>query len=169
MKKQKENSLENITWSEMGKQNVQAKGLLRRKCCLCDDKGHWDGVPSLSRTVFGFNDPRCCETSPTVYCPYPRRLESLTICRFLHLHLHVPALGKVRFWPLAVSAYVDSYTTSFFSDITPSRALLLKRTEQPQHRGMEFPLLWLGLISFIHGSFIQRLQVFMLCPLSPID
>ena len=25
MKKQKENSLENITWSEMGKQNVQAK------------------------------------------------------------------------------------------------------------------------------------------------
>ena len=25
MKKQKENSLENITWSELGKQNVQAK------------------------------------------------------------------------------------------------------------------------------------------------
>ena len=25
MKKQNENSLENITWSEMGKQNVQAK------------------------------------------------------------------------------------------------------------------------------------------------
>ena len=25
MKKQKENSLENITWSEMGQQNVQAK------------------------------------------------------------------------------------------------------------------------------------------------
>ena len=25
MKKQKENSLENIMWSEMGKQNVQAK------------------------------------------------------------------------------------------------------------------------------------------------
>ena len=25
MKKQKENSLKNITWSEMGKQNIQAK------------------------------------------------------------------------------------------------------------------------------------------------
>ena len=30
MKKQKENSLENITWSEMGKQNVQAKEVY---CC----------------------------------------------------------------------------------------------------------------------------------------
>ena len=32
---------------------------LRRKCCLCDDKGDWDGVLSFSRTVFGFfNDPQ---------------------------------------------------------------------------------------------------------------
>ena len=27
------------------------------------------------------NQGRCCETRPTVFCPYPRRLESLTICR----------------------------------------------------------------------------------------
>ena len=34
MKKQKENSLENITWSEMGKQNVQAKEVYWGHCKL---------------------------------------------------------------------------------------------------------------------------------------
>ena len=39
MKKQKENSLENITWSEMGKQNVQAKEVyfLRAKLMLLEN------------------------------------------------------------------------------------------------------------------------------------
>ena len=30
MKRQKANSLENITWSDLGKQNIQAKGLFPR-------------------------------------------------------------------------------------------------------------------------------------------
>ena len=44
-------------------------------------------VPYSFRTVCGFfNVPqiirnKCCETGPTVYRPYPRRLESLTIYR----------------------------------------------------------------------------------------
>ena len=36
MKKQKENSLENITWSEMGKQNVQAKEVYSCDSCEAD-------------------------------------------------------------------------------------------------------------------------------------
>ena len=39
----------------------------------------------------------------------------------LHLHLHRLALGKVPFWLVAVFAYVASYTTSLFRNITPSR------------------------------------------------
>ena len=35
--------------------------------------------------------------------------------------LHYLALGKVPFWLVAVFAYVASYTTSLFRNITPSR------------------------------------------------
>ena len=44
-------------------------------------------------------------------------------CSFTsHLHLHVPALGKVPFWLMAVSALVASNTTSLFRDITAQPA-----------------------------------------------
>ena len=41
--------------------------------------------------------------------------------KHIHLHLHRLALGKVPFWLVAVFAYVASYTTSLFRNITPSR------------------------------------------------
>ena len=48
---------------------------------------HRDYVLYSFRTVCGlFNVPqiirnKCCETGPMVYRPYPRRLESLSVCR----------------------------------------------------------------------------------------
>ena len=57
--------------------------------CTCKfviDHHTWDYVPYSLRTVWGFfhvPQYKCkgCETVPTAYCLYPRRLESLTICR----------------------------------------------------------------------------------------
>ena len=65
--------------------------------------------PTLIRIVHGFfNEPqnyqhsRNCETGPPVYRPYPRRLESLTICRwnykgstFLLSYLKTLSVGPV--------------------------------------------------------------------------
>ena len=50
----------------------------------------------------------------------------------LPLHLHHLALGKVPFWLVAVFAYVVSYTTSLFRNITPRRPHLLEKEGQPR-------------------------------------
>ena len=59
-------------------------------CEWCVKVGHTTAVyvPFSFRTVVGFfyvpQEPdkwKCCETGPTVFCPYPRRLERITVRR----------------------------------------------------------------------------------------
>ena len=74
---------------------------VQRKCALPHAKRHPYPIPQPVKVgyttgvyhlfsngdVGSFTSPKtnqrkCCETGPTVLSPYPRRLESLTICRF---------------------------------------------------------------------------------------
>ena len=55
---------------------------------------------------------------------------------YLHLHLHYLALGKVPFWLVAVVAYMASYTTSLFRNITPSQPHFAR--EKDSHNTVNF-------------------------------
>ena len=52
MKRQKANSLDNITWSDLGKQNIQTKGLFPRGG---GGTPHLKGVGMLVGTLIGVN------------------------------------------------------------------------------------------------------------------
>ena len=54
MKRQKANSLDNITWSDLGKQNIQTKGLFPRGGGTPHMKGVGMLVVSLRGVNFGF-------------------------------------------------------------------------------------------------------------------
>ena len=93
---------------------------LQFKCVLADNPlspgevGHTTGVyvPYSFRTVVWVllrptrtDQWKCCETGPTVFRPYPRRLESLTICRchckgstFSSVILKTLSFGLARVW-----------------------------------------------------------------------
>ena len=74
----------------------------------CVRVGHKTGahVPCSFRTAVHLRPTRtdkfkCCETGPTVFPPYPRRLESLTVCRCHHFvlsYLKTLSVGLAGVW-----------------------------------------------------------------------
>ena len=89
--------------------NFMRKYSMKHRCPqirISDKPDHTvDIVPYSFRTVRGFfNVPhQYCETGPTVYRLYPRRLESLTICRchykgstFLLSYLNTLSVGPAE-------------------------------------------------------------------------
>ena len=77
-------------WVELGNVSSARLSKLTSGNFLSNDFGHttWVCVHYSFRTVVWVllrptrtNQWKCCETGPTVFRPYPKKLESLTICR----------------------------------------------------------------------------------------
>ena len=74
----------------------------------------------ITKCFFFTKKRKPVEHSCVAFCCFRSQCKSLCPYGSI-LHLHRLALGKVPFWLVAVFAYVASYTTSLFRNITPSR------------------------------------------------
>ena len=59
------------------------------------------------------------ETGPSIYCPYPKRLERLTICRYNYID---STFSSVILRPSFALSFVHSFVCSFARSFVPSLA-----------------------------------------------